>query len=181
MEVMWEILQRFQLEGRLVRVERDTVRGASTEGFVGAVSDDFVVINVLSGCHFDGGVVARTEDITRIHWGEAAQEARARVAAESPTAPEAVRRFDLSSSETVLAALAQGEPVLTLHRERCDDWHLVTDVAVSGDRVEARNITAEGRIDGSLTFKVSELTKIDFGGVYERGYSRMLRSARVHP
>ena len=177
---MWEVLQRLKREGRLVRIERDALNVADIRGFVGSVSDTFALIHVVTAaCHFDGGVVLRTKDVTCLRWGEAVSEARARAAFESPTAPEATAHVDLSSWEMLLPAVTCGEPVVTLHRERADECHVVTAVALVGECVEAEEISPDGSLDGTVAFDVSDLTRVDFGGTFERGVVRMLRPARA--
>ncbi len=175
---MWDVLQRLHREGQLALLERDT--GRPLRGFVGAFSNDLALINIVTPeCRFDGGVVIRTDDIEFVRWGTTALRARSGAVLESPTAPEALTMADLSSWLTVIDRLAVDEPVLTLHRENDSEWHVATSITATTERVEAEELAEDGTVDGTIVFKLSDLTRIDFGGGYERSHARLSRAARL--
>ena len=175
---MWQTLQRLHREGRLARIER--ARGALVCGFVDSSTDELAVIHVVSADGvFDGSVVIRTDDVEAARWGSAALAARAISALESPTAPEILDHVDLASWASALPALSEHEPILTLHRELDGVYEVATEVVVCGDHVEAEVVDAAGRRNGSIAFQLSDLTRVDFGGTYERNFARRLRHART--
>ncbi len=174
---MWDVLQRLQREGQLAYVERGF--GNALCGFVGAVSDEFALINIVTrGCDFDGGTVIRTDDVEFVRWDTPDLRARSSAAMESPSAPEMLGMADLSSWLTVLDRFAD-EPVITLHREMDRDWHVATSVSHTMERVQADEIGEGGVIDGTIVFPLSDLTRVDFGRQFERSHARLLRSSRT--
>jgi len=179
---MWDLLDRLRQEGVLVELKREDIDEDETfRGFVAAVSADFVVLSVVDpDCDFDGSTLLQTDDVTLLKWGTQALEARTRVLRETPTSPPSVKHIDLSSWETVVRTVCPEEPIVSFHREDTDDtqFYLGSNVTIEDEWLEADSIAISGSADGRFALKVADLTRLDFGGGYERAFRRMSQSTQ---
>ena len=177
---MWEALSQAQSEGHLVDLKREGI-GCPIRGFVSSHSADLVLVSVVSDeCEFNGAIVVRREDISFLRWNDEVLKAWTKVLQESPTSPAPLKHVDLASTETVVNSLAGREPVITFHRDIVNDdvCHIGTNVVVEGECVIADEISVEGTIDGRFALRIGDVTRIDFGGGYEKALWRMVRSAQ---
>ncbi len=178
---MWDLLNQIQQEGCLVDLRRETVDRRAVRGFVTAVAADlFVFSTVDDQCEFNGTSALRTEDVTFVRRNDEVLQAWTRVLQESPSSPAPVKHLDLSSWESLVRSAAGEEPVVTFHRERVDEsiCHIGTNIKIDGEWVIADEVSVEGTVDGQFALKMSDLTKVDFGGGYERALWRMIQSSK---
>jgi len=175
---MYDTLHQLQQDGALVDLRRDDVDGSSIRCFVTALTADFAVLAIVDdSCEFNGVSVVRTDDVSFVRWGNERLRAWARVLQESPSSPEAAGFLDLAGWESVVRSAAGRVPVVTFHRERRDDevCQIGTEIEVRGGDVVADEITTEGTVDGRFAIELDDLTRVDFGGGYERALWRMVR------
>ena len=120
------------------------------------------------------------EDVSFVRWANERLQGWTRILYESPTSPDAIGHVDLSSWETAIESVHRKEPALAFYREYLDEGgsFIGTNVRLLGDIVEADEISTEGTIDGQFALPTMDLTRVDFGGGYERGLWRMVKSAR---
>ena len=178
---MWDTLSQVESEGSLIDLKREAIDGNSSRGFVAAVSADFIVLSLVDDeCNFNGTSVLRMEDVSFFRRNNEVLAAWAGVLQESPSSPASVKHVDLSSWESVVRSVAGHEPVVTFHRELVDDsvCHIGTSVRIEGESLVADEVSIEGTIDGQFTLRLSDLTRVDFGGGYEKALWRMIQSVK---
>jgi hypothetical protein len=179
---VWETLHRIQQDGLLVDLRRESLDSLTLRCFVTALSADFAVLSrVNDNCEFDGVIVIRTEDVTFARWDSEVLRSWGTVLQESPSSPEPAGFVDLASWESVVRTIHDNVPVVTFQRERADGdiCHVGTGITILAEGIEADEVSIEGTIDGKFAINLEDLTRVDFGGGYERALWRMVQKTRA--
>ena len=156
----------------LVQIEREEIDPTIATGYIVGYSKDLLALaNLTEHINFSGFEIIRIEDITHLDLphphGEFIEEALTLRGLTTPELPEGV---DITSFKTLLKSLAGNLPLVTLIREIEDadacyigSIHTVDDIFVS-----IFEIDADAAYEHSPTrFLLRELTRVDFGGLYE--------------
>ena len=177
---MWNLLENARQSGTLVRLKREIIDTNSMFGFVGALSTDFLALNVVDeNSRFDGVRVFETEHVSFLEWDTAALKNRARILEESPSSPLALGELDLTSWESVVRSATTLHSVLTFHRDLHDSrsCYLGQNVQIEGDCLRADQIDTDGNQQGHFALLLSDLTHIDFGDAYGESMRLMARNS----
>jgi hypothetical protein len=160
--------------GTLVHLERHRLEPAPARsvGFVVGVGDALVMLHRLSDrIDLDGYEILRLRDVTafRDDFPQASFYRRAlELKGETAMEPEAI---DLSSVAAALRGVGEAQPLITLHRERAapDEVAIgrVRQTLPSGVRLHWITPSAEWADDDTL-YRYDSITRIEFGGEYER-------------
>ena len=171
-----DVLKTLQGERVIVDVRRDELGGADIRGFVAGVSDDLVLIAVV-GDHIerDGFTILERSDITFLRWGTGQMKAWERVVKTFDQDELVNLPRDLADWQSAITLLKSAGPV-SFYRERVDKGttYIARDFALKGDLIVGTQVTTEGEEDGVFAFKLDDLTRVEFGGSYERGLGRIL-------
>jgi hypothetical protein len=159
------------VENVLVRIAR-TIEPGTVNGYVIDVGPEFFLLCVVNDqVQFDGFTAMRLDDIEEI-WSPAPHRAfveRALVlrGQQRPAAPN----VDLSSLAALLTSAAGSFPLLAVHQERSepDVFHIGRVVVVSERAVTLRAISPDATWyeEGSEAHDLQDITRVDFGGLYE--------------
>jgi hypothetical protein len=154
----------------MVRFTRPFERG-SVNGYVVEIGPEFFVVALVTdGIRFNGFQCFRVSDVRQLQvpakYAAFAEAALKKRGERIPKKPHVV----VSSLSKVLLTANRLFPLITIHRERVDP-----DVCQIGRVVDLRN----GRVslleigpdagwdDKPETYRLSEITRVDFGGDYE--------------
>ena len=162
--------------GSLVDIRRDDLDVSDIRGVVLAVSPSLVLISLVNDLvSFDGFSVIRLEDVSFLRWGTGQMLAWERVLSTSPRQTVDFE-FDLSNWSGAFELAQSYGGLITFHREQ-----ISPSTAYISDRFEwtdslisASQITIEGEPDGQVVCRLDDLTRLEFGGAYERSLARML-------
>lgn len=163
-----ERLERSVGISRIVRVERDVYNGERTEGYVLALTDEWVAMHVLAdGVHLDGVVLMRLRDISRARDVHSDYLDRALA---SLGAPRAV--FDCPSDATtrelvLIAAAFHPMSALALGAEGEEQLMIGTLLKAGKRRAHHRFIHPDGTWDDEIDrWKYDQIASIHVGGRY---------------
>jgi hypothetical protein len=171
-----------QTANMLVRVAREFEAGWM-KGYVVGVGPEFVLLcRVSDDILFDGFEACRIQDISDLVVPDphsAFVERALSIRAQSrPSTPH----VDLGSTKQLLVSASEAFPLITIHRETVDPevcW-VGTVVAVSEQSVSFREIDPDAIWDEtSETYPLSEITRVDFGGLYEEALQRVAEAAQL--
>lgn len=159
------------LEGNhIVRIERSEIAVGSSVGYVVTAASELIALQLVSNeILLNGYTVLRRADVSDFHvpapyapFQSAALELRAEI-------PQTDIAIDLSSIEGALRSISRLSECLTIHIEERD-----SDVCYIGrvtqwfdDRFELSHLTPAARWEDSDIYAYSDITRIDFAGLYE--------------
>jgi len=179
---MWaEVLKMLADTRDLVDIRRSPARVSDTRGFVLAVSEERVLVAVISDDVLPSGFsVLRLEDITLVRWGRG--KLKAWQAALAPLMDDFVWRpqVDLTDWESVITSAARAACIVTLFRENLDSdmCYIGRNLQIESGVVRAEEISTEGALDGHFALLVRDLTRVDYGGSYEKALLACLAGGR---
>jgi hypothetical protein len=153
------LLTELSAERRLVDIRREFLGVEDVRGFV----------------LFSGFCILRREDITFLRYGTRILAAWERAVAQLP-AQEAAE-VSLEGMREALRALARRGEITIIRREAADrdTIYIGRSLNLRGDILTLEQLTPEGEADGKVALQLQEVTRLDFGGNYERGLARMSR------
>lgn len=169
---MLPLLRQLQADAALIdlRLERGDARG-----YIEALSDELLLLAVAtSNVTMGGFTVIRVEDIELIRWNEECHRAWQAALMYDGVSLRRSEPISLDSWVSAIGDIATQERLLTFHIDEPDAVFIGTGVSLVGELVVADNVTIEGTIDGRFALSVDRVRRIDFGGPYERGLTRML-------
>lgn len=172
------MLNRLQDERALVDVRRDGLDVSDIRGFIVGVSEALVLIAVVGdSIERDGFTIVERSAITFLRWGEPRLVAWAWVV-ELDRHELAAFPQDLTDWRSTIAS-PRPSRLLTFHREAIDrsTAYVAREFEVMGDLLVGKQVTPDGEEQGAFAIKLEDLTRVDFGGSYERGLSRILESS----
>jgi hypothetical protein len=168
------LLHQLQSDSRLVDLhlkEQDDVWGV-----IKGVGSNLIVVAVLHHGAFSGFSVLAISDIESVRWGTHGLEGWALTEGFDSIRKCKTPRLELTGWREAITSIAATQRVLSILRENVDasGVYVITEPRVEGDHVVARDIQPDGIIEGDLAFAIEDITRIDFGGPYERGLQRMI-------
>jgi hypothetical protein len=170
---------------QLVDVRRDGLGVSDIRGFVVAACPRHVLLEVVSDeVQRNGYVVLRAEDIRFLRWGRSQLQAWARaLGPEQGNEHTELRRAFATCAQKgwagIVSHFAETPMLLTFHRELLDPstCYVGHEVQVRGGMVWAEEVSVEGTIDGHFGIALDDVTRMDFGGLYEKALQRMIASS----
>ncbi|WP_432991635.1 hypothetical protein [Dactylosporangium sp. CA-233914] len=176
-------LRKHQKSHELVRVGR--VWSEETfEGYVGAVSGQWAALTPLAGNIFlDGYAVVRLDDITSLEprGGPESFPARSLTLDGAWPPPPLPEDVELASARGILASAARRYRLVSIYIER-DDPGVVFRGRVAGfDQKSLRLLELSSAAQWSrepTAWRLDEITRVDFGGEYERKLLRVADEPR---
>ena len=172
-----ELLGESRSRRDLADFRRDEMKADDIRGFVAGLSGELVLIEVVGDdLRSDGHRIIKLDDLTFVRWGTGQMRAweRAFEAREPGEVP--ADALDLTDWRSASASLQATGRLVTFHRERMDrsTVYIARDFDLTFDLVVGTQISTEGEEDGSFAIRFEDITRIDFGGGYERGLERVL-------
>jgi hypothetical protein len=154
----------------LVRFASALDRG-TVNGYVLDIGPQFVLIALVSdGLRSNGFQCYRLADIRNLQVPDKFARFHEAVLKKRGIRFPKQPRVDVSSLEKLLRTANRAFPLLTIHRERADAgacW-IGRVVGLGGGRVMLLEIGPDACWDNQLeTYRLSEITRVDFGGDYE--------------
>ena len=164
-------LEKARDSSALIRFARAQIESGTGTGYVVDVGPEFVLLLIVDdGARFNGFEAIRIADISDLsdpdphaEFVEEALRLRGEQVSESP--PVAVE-----SLTALLMSAGLAFPVVTIHREDVDSevCHIGHVVSVSEGHVKLLQIDPDADWDDEPTdYRLSEITRVDFGGAYE--------------
>jgi hypothetical protein len=158
----------------LIRAGR-TFEDGSTHGYVVSVGPEFVLLcSVNDSILYDGFEAFRIQDIINLDVPEPhsgfIERALATRKLMRPPDPD----VSLSSIGALLASASRSFPLITIHRQEFDPdaCQIGKVIALSEDSVTLREIDTDAEWEEiPATYLLNEITRVDFGGMYEDALS----------
>ncbi|MFB7252669.1 hypothetical protein [Streptomyces nojiriensis] len=157
-----------------VRVHRSAIRGADRlDGFIVGTSAAWTLIALCSDLRLDGWAAVRTPDITKVGWrgGPDCLTVRAlrRRGRWPARAPEPALALAGLADLAVGASRAFGLVSLHVERDAPGACWIGEVAAVRPKSLRLREVDPEARWHPGLSkFRFEDVTRVDFGGRYER-------------
>jgi hypothetical protein len=174
-------LSRALTSRTLVRIERSLENGC-VDGYVVAVAKKWVVMLVLGdGITFVGYQAYRLKDVASLTTPApyaAFQEAVIRKRKLRRTVP---RGLDLSSTLALLSSANAKFPLISIYCEEkdADLCHIGRVAATSRTSVVLNEVTPSATWESGLsTYPLTQITRIDFGGLYEEALALVAGSLK---
>ena len=161
---------------------RENIDSHEITGYVVDLSSDFVLIHFKSNAiTLDGYTIVRIQDITRVEdkpkRGEFYMEAL-KLRGYTPKRPAGI---NLNSAASILESVNKHYPLVTVHREGIinDECTVGRIEKLTDKTVILQWLTPSAQWDGySPRYRLTNITKIDFGGLYEDALALV---ARIQP
>jgi len=154
----------------IVSIWREKVDSQPITGFIVGVSQDFLLIHYRSDAIIlDGYTVVRIQDVTLVDdkpkYGEFYTKAL-KLRGYKPKAPSGIR---LDSIASILESTNEHYSLVTIHREGLSNDCTIGRVEKLTDKtVILEWLTPDAQWEGySPRYRLTSITKIDFGGLYE--------------
>ena len=166
----------------IVTLCRENIDPHALTGYVVDLSSDFVVIHCLSDAIIlDGYTILRIQDITLVEdkpeHGAFYMEAL-KLRGYTPKRPVGIC---LNSTASILESVNKHYQLVTVHREgiRNDECTIGRIEKLTDKTVILQWLTPSAQWDGySPRYRLTSITKIEFGGLYEDALARV---ARIQP
>jgi hypothetical protein len=172
------------LQQRLVIVKRSIPDCHELRGSIVLENKNWLVLALLNDAVFyDGYVAVRRSDINEIvDASEEGFESRAlKVLARNP---ESLGDLSARSASGLVNAMAKRYRLITVHREfRNPNSCVIGEIAsVSRTEIQLHSITRKARFQrGTWTIPFSDITRIEWGGMYEQAIEAVLPKRRKQP
>jgi hypothetical protein len=154
----------------LVRVTRSVERG-SADGYVVGVGPEWFALALVSDLIiYDGFQLVRLKEVSSVevpapHAGFVERVLRLRRQTRPPDP-----KTDLTDITTILTTASVAFPLITVHREVVDPevCHIGTVERIADGAVVLRLISTDAEwIEERESFPLPDITRVDFGGLYE--------------
>jgi hypothetical protein len=154
----------------MVRFTRPFEQG-SVHGYVIDIGPDFFVVAVVSDAiRFNGFQCFRFSDVRRLQVpSKYAAFAEAALKKRGERIPK-TSRVDVSSLPNLLLTADRAFPLITIHREKINPHvcHIGRVIDLRNGRMTLLEIGPDAAWDDKpATYRLSEITRVDFGGDYE--------------
>lgn len=157
-------------DGELVRIERQVAEGWS-EGYVVALGRQWCVLLVVGGSVvFDGYKTIRLKDVAALTAPAPYAALVEKVLRKRKLRRPASVELDPSSTAALLRSANASYPLVTVYREITDPdvCHIGRVISTSRTSVTLHEIGPAAIWDEELlSYPLTEITRIDFGGLYE--------------
>lgn len=164
-------LRHAMVDHTLVRIERSIDRADTLDGFVVGVGEQWLLLHWLDQrIHLDGFVALRIADVERIEDKRAQAFVRRALERRGDWPPfMPIPRTALDDTQTLLAALADDAPLLSIFTELDEPGRCYIGVLEKTTKksVRVRGITPDAQwIDEPRTWKLATITRIEVGDGY---------------
>ena len=157
--------------GDLFQVKRRLKDIGSTTGFVVDFSDSLVLFHVLETDTFrlNGYTVIRMEDISQYRVFGKAEYWQFRAVKHFHLRPVRPAGISVASLPELLRSVSKHYPLITFHPEkkRPDVCYIGPLVSITERTFTIADLNSNAEWSGSRRMKVSDVTRVDFGGGYE--------------
>lgn len=162
-------LERAQRRGRPVRLERDRVHDGNVRGFVAAVSDRWVAIELIhDSVHPDGLSFVRVKHVSRVRKDRDADFVMRALRETGPTRAQVTLPKDARTRD-VLRLAAERARVVGFYDESRDAsaYYVGRPTSVDDDGFDFRYVSTGGRWNRSLErFEFREVSRLDIDARY---------------
>lgn len=166
-----------------IRILRSEIEEGSLDGFVAAIGSNFFAIGLVSDAvYLDGFVCLRFEDVSSAefpapHWTFKKTALSLR---------NQRLRDDLAIDCETISALLRSVPdrfdLVSIHTEIVDpDVCYIGKIAAIGEDIVALDtVSPDAKWDNQgMEFRLSEITRVDFGGAYEDALFQVLNNTQA--
>ena len=157
--------------GHLCQVRRRLKNVGSTTGFIVACSDSLVLFHTLGNDTFqlNGYTVLRNEDICEYRFFTKAEYWQFRAVIHFQLRPIRPAGISVTSFPELVKSIAQHYPLITFHPEKKkpDVCYIGPLVSITEQTVTVDDLNSNGEWSGLRLIKISDVTRVDFGGGYE--------------
>jgi hypothetical protein len=173
-------------DGSIVQIARAELdeSGPHSIGYVLDYTDQFVLLHRLSDrIDLDGFEVIRKPHVTKCHASFRNADFYQRAIEMKGAPPHRLAHIDLTSMEALLHSLRHVTPLVTIHREALapDECEIGRVEMISTDGVVVQTITSSAAWAERRAFTFEEITRIEFGGEYEKTLAMVAASQEVQP
>ena len=173
-----------QYLNQIVDFRRPKLDEEYLRGFVLDYSDTLTLLNVLdSDFYLNGFTVIRNSDVARYRTYDNKDYFLNRALRLKSIKPKRKPRVDLTNWKTLLLSAQKLFPLITIHREAIsNEVCFIGRVASVTDKMfTLYEIDSDAEWDRPYRRKLSDLTKVDFGGGYEDALWRVAKEDNLIP
>jgi hypothetical protein len=157
----------------LVEFKRKGIDKHGLFGFIVDYNEDFTLLNVFDngGFFLNGYSVIRDVDISTYRIYDDDKYFLTRILKVKGVVPKPAENVSLESWEDILVTANEQFPLITIHREETakNICHIGTVEETANKKFSLFEIDSDGLWEKTYKYKYSELTRVDFGGLYEEG------------
>lgn len=171
-------LRRFVHEKTIVNIWRENIDLHPITGYIVGLSSDFLLVHYKSDAIIlDGYTIIRIQDVTlvedKLKYGKFYIEAL-KLRGCTPKSPDGIQ---LDSTASILESVNKHYPLATVHRERSSNDCSIGRIEELTDKtVILKWLTPGAKWEGySPRYRLTSITKIDFGGLYEDALASVAR------
>lgn len=167
-----------QYLNQVVDFKRPKLDEEYLRGFVLDYSDTLILLNVLdSNFYLNGFTVVRDIDVTRVRTYDNKDYFLNRALRLKSIKPKRKPRVDLANWKTLLLSAQKLFPLITIHREAISNevCYIGKVVSATEKTVTLYDIDPRAEWDRPYRRRLSDLTKVDFGGGYEDALWRVAK------
>jgi hypothetical protein len=159
--------------GRHLFEVRSRIKGAeSTIGFVVDFSPDLILFQVLNTDVFllNGYTVIRSEDVKQYRAFDKSQFWQARAVRRFGLNPVRPPGISLSSLPDLLKSIGNRYPLITVHPQRKNPevCYIGSLLSLARSTFTINDLDSDAEWSGPRRFRYSDVTRVDFGGGYEK-------------
>lgn len=176
---MQAILEQLHRDSRLATICRG--RDDWMYAYIEGVGAEVVMLHTItSSAIMSGFTLIEADSITDVSWGTRRLDGLQRATTYDAISRREAPKLDLSGMQEALTGVLAEEKVVSIHREGLGDGVIVCMQALIEDGViVGEMIERDGVKSGRVACCVGHVTRVDFGGPYERALQRMVESRDI--
>jgi hypothetical protein len=169
-----KIVEAFE-SNNIVWAYRENLEVGKAHGYVDAIGKDFFILNCIDGSiRFDGYNCMRFKDITKCVSPAPHVDFTKLALKKRKLKRQKVKGVDPSSLTSLIESAAKQYQLLVIHFEVSDPdiCYIGKLLSVSKTHISLLEVTPDGTWSAKARqYKLSEITRVDFGGGYEEALS----------
>ncbi|PHS18348.1 MAG: hypothetical protein COA78_02455 [Blastopirellula sp.] len=170
-ETIRQQLERAAKDNLIVRVYRSKMGGEWEHGYVVGMGDDFIALESISNSiYYDGYRCILLSDVTKCDVPDKYSEFLEKALRLRGLKQQGDQGVDYSSAKSIIQSVSERFPLVTIHQERLypNECYIGSVDKLSNGFLELQEIDPGGIwCEESEPYKLSDITKIAFGGAYE--------------
>ena len=163
-----------------IRIFRGEIEEASIDGFVAATGSNFFAVELISDAiYLDGFVCLRFKDVSSVVFPAPNWPFKKAALSLRDQQPKDDLTIDCETLSGLLRSVPETFGLVSVHTEIVDpDVCYVGKIAnVDEDKLTLSSVSPDAKWhDQRMEFRLSEVTRVDFGGSYEDALFQVLKS-----
>jgi hypothetical protein len=164
----------------MVRITRKVESGAA-DGYVVNTSEHWLLLLLVGdGIAYAGFQALRVQDVASFEMPSPRAAFYQAVLRKRGLRRPRTPKLNLSSAQELIQSAGKRFPLITIHREKVDPeiCHIGQVISTSSASVSLLEVTPDATwVDAPSTYRLSQVTRVDFGGPYEEALALVALTA----